>query len=123
MGKDWRDADKEGRPGNRGGLGLFKWEDIKTDKDKTHYLGNTVKSSTGRWMRGKKLDWFHTEKGQVEKNVDMNEIATIKRMEAEAMSEALGIYKEMDEVAEVTVNHNLVGDMVEERVIGLGMQR
>lgn len=28
--------------GTRGGQGLFKWEDVKTDKDRENYLGHRV---------------------------------------------------------------------------------
>jgi hypothetical protein len=41
------------REGNRGGLGLFKWDDIKQDVQKECYLGNSVKASSGRWQRHK----------------------------------------------------------------------
>ncbi|KAI8902198.1 hypothetical protein BC833DRAFT_574088 [Globomyces pollinis-pini] len=40
----------ESREGNRGGLGLFNWEDVKADKDREHYLGHSIKASTGRYV-------------------------------------------------------------------------
>lgn len=77
MGVDNRDLDKP-RTGNRGGLGLFQWVDIHASMDRTHYLGNTVKASTGRWAKQKNLDWFHLEKEST-KGVDLDELAEIKR--------------------------------------------
>jgi hypothetical protein len=46
------------REGNRGGLGLFKWDDIKQDQQKECYLGNSVKASTGRWQKHKSIPIF-----------------------------------------------------------------
>lgn len=77
------------RDGNRGGLGLFKWESIKHDKDAEHYLGSSVKAAFGRWQNNKDLDWYHKEKS-VGVSLERDEIAEMKRLEAEAMAEALG---------------------------------
>ncbi|KAI8909553.1 kinase phosphorylation protein-domain-containing protein [Gorgonomyces haynaldii] len=78
------------RSGNRGGLGLFKWDAVKDNhKEKDHYLGSTVKAAQGRWQKNKKLDWYHTDKAELDKKVDVDEIARIKLMEQEAMGLAL----------------------------------
>ena len=46
------------RDGNRGGLGLFKWDSVKEDhKNKEHYLGSTIKAAFGRWQKNKSI--FH----------------------------------------------------------------
>jgi Multiple myeloma tumor-associated len=122
------------RPGNRGGLGLFKWESIIKDADKTHYLGNTVKASSGRWTKGKNLNWFHVEKEQ-SKSVEVDEIAEIKRLERIAMEEALGIFRpadeEFDEEKQMEIERVEKERLVEEvrrserkeKIIGLGMRR
>ena len=91
-----RDREDKPRTGNRGGLGLFKWESITQDADKSHYLGNTVKASSGRWTKGKNLNWFHVEKEE-SKKVEIDEIAEIKRLERIAMEEALGIFRPAEE--------------------------
>ena len=37
------------RGGNRGGQGLFKWDDVKSDKHRENYLGHSLKASVGRF--------------------------------------------------------------------------
>ncbi|KAJ2996308.1 hypothetical protein HDV02_006629 [Globomyces sp. JEL0801] len=114
----------ESREGNRGGLGLFNWEDVKADKDREHYLGHSIKASTGRWQKNKNLNWFNEDKKD-NGNVDLDEIAEIKRLEAEAMAEALGatVMKQPeggvsnDEVKEL-IKKDLLAN--QDRVIGIG---
>ena len=129
-----REREDKPRDGNRGGLGLFKWESIHQDQDKTHYLGNTVKASTGRWAKQKNLDWFHIEK-ESSKSVDLDEIAEIKRLENIAMQQALGllgeksnsniedpeILKKEYEKERESIKRDLKRQIRNEKVIGLGV--
>ncbi|KAI8338380.1 kinase phosphorylation protein-domain-containing protein [Chlamydoabsidia padenii] len=41
------------RGGTRGGRDQFSWEDVKTDKDRENYLGNSLMAPVGRWQKGK----------------------------------------------------------------------
>lgn len=129
-----RDREDKPRTGNRGGLGLFKWESITQDADKSHYLGNTVKASSGRWTKGKNLNWFHVEKEE-SKKVEIDEIAEIKRLERIAMEEALGIFRpaeeEIDEERRMDMEREEKEQLVmeirrnerKEKIIGLGARR
>lgn len=107
------------RAGNRGGQGLFNWEAVKVDKQSDHYLGNTVRAAHGRWQKNRDLGWYHSEKKEVSGKVDTDEIAEIKRMEAEAMGQALGLNMRytQDQAVEVEegIKRNL-GEHQEEHV-------
>ncbi|KAI3648588.1 hypothetical protein MP228_006442 [Amoeboaphelidium protococcarum] len=46
------------RPGNRGGSGLFKWEDVKTDKHKSNYLGASIMARSENAERRGDILWF-----------------------------------------------------------------
>nr|KAJ3423117.1 hypothetical protein HK105_002513 [Polyrhizophydium stewartii] len=77
------------RGGNRGGQGLFQWDDVKSDQHRENYLGHSIKASVGRWQRGKDLEWFNKESG-ASAEVQQQELDEIRRLEEEAMAEALG---------------------------------
>ena len=78
------------RPGNRGGLGLFQWEDIKSDKQKSHYLGVSTRIGVNKWGT-KKDDYWYGKQVSAAGTVDKNEIVDVKARETEAMLEALGM--------------------------------
>ncbi|OLL22364.1 putative mannosyl-oligosaccharide glucosidase [Neolecta irregularis DAH-3] len=80
------------RGGNRGGQGLFKWDDIKEDKHRENYLGHSLKAPMGRWQKGKDLEWFNKKKdGNLSKEeIRREEIRKIKEAEEDALAEALG---------------------------------
>ncbi|KAJ3326249.1 hypothetical protein HDV06_000125 [Boothiomyces sp. JEL0866] len=110
------------REGNRGGLGLFRWENIKEDKHREIYLGNTVKCAVGRWQKNKNLNWFNEQKMAGETQVELDEIAEIKRKETEAMMEALGMKKAEDAVInqqDMTkiVKNELPEQIVDEKIV------
>ncbi|KAJ3246812.1 hypothetical protein HDU78_006119 [Chytriomyces hyalinus] len=81
------------RSGNRGGTGLFKWDDVKDDKHRENYLGHSINAPVGRWQKGKDLGWYAKNKDgeTVDSHVKHDEIADIKQKEADAMAEALGL--------------------------------
>ena len=122
--KDFAVRDNKG--GIRGGLGLFKWEDVAKDKDKTHYLGNTIRSSTGMWARKKDIFWFEGEETAA-KGVDIDELAEVKRREAEAMAEALGVFSSQP-LGDQVEAQNIIKKDIEERaflghkIVGLGLE-
>ncbi|KAF9081246.1 hypothetical protein BGX23_001102 [Mortierella sp. AD031] len=83
------------RGGTRGGQDQFKWEDVKEDKHRENYLGNSLLAPVGRWQKGRDLTWYAKDNSS---NTDADsalskkqaEIQNIKDAEAEAMAEALG---------------------------------
>ncbi|KAI9341636.1 kinase phosphorylation protein-domain-containing protein [Obelidium mucronatum] len=79
------------RSGNRGGTGLFKWEDVKDDKHRENYLGHSINAPVGRWQKGKDLGWYAKNKEDESNGVKEKEVRDIKELEAEAMAEALGL--------------------------------
>ncbi|KAF9922325.1 hypothetical protein FBU30_007590 [Linnemannia zychae] len=83
------------RGGTRGGHDQFKWEDVKEDKHRENYLGNSLLAPVGRWQKGRDLTWYaKAGTSGIDKDNErakkQAEIQSIKDAEAEAMAEALG---------------------------------
>ncbi len=86
------------RGGTRGGKDQFKWDDVKTDKDRECYLGHSVMAPVGRWQQGKDLTWYAKDKdGKKEKK---SEFQKAKDAEEKALMAALG-YKVVDKPEEI----------------------
>lgn len=74
----------------RGGQDQFNWDDVKVDKHRENYLGNSLMAPVGRWQKGKDLTWFSKDKKGGASASKAEEMAAVKAAEHEAMMAALG---------------------------------
>lgn len=82
------------RGGARGGHDQFSWEQIKNDKDRYNYLGNSIKAIVKKpWDQGAEADWYVKDavkpKAKVVDKSLMSEIELVKAQEREYMNEVL----------------------------------
>lgn len=76
--------------GSRGGQDQFNWNDVKVDKHRENYLGNSLMAPVGRWQKGKDLTWYSKDKKGGAPLSKADEMAAVKAAEHEAMLAALG---------------------------------
>ncbi|CAK6957610.1 multiple myeloma tumor-associated protein 2 [Scomber scombrus] len=76
--------------GVRGGQDQFNWDDVKVDKHRENYLGNSLMAPVGRWQKGKDLSWYARDKKGGAPLTKEEEIAAVKAAEHEALMAALG---------------------------------
>ncbi|XP_045907725.1 multiple myeloma tumor-associated protein 2 [Micropterus dolomieu] len=76
--------------GVRGGQDQFNWDDVKGDKHRENYLGNSLMAPVGRWQKGKDLTWYARDKKGSAALSKEEELAAVKAAEHEALMAALG---------------------------------
>ncbi|KAK1172233.1 multiple myeloma tumor-associated protein 2, partial [Acipenser oxyrinchus oxyrinchus] len=115
--------------GVRGGQDQFNWDEVKSDKHRENYLGNSLMAPVGRWQKGKDLTWYARDKqGSAAKSRE-EEMAAVRQAEQEAMMAALG-YKNQtrqptgltkEDLADACRREGVEGDLKDvDRVSGLG---
>uniref|UniRef100_A0A8C5DK04 Chromosome 1 open reading frame 35 n=1 Tax=Gouania willdenowi TaxID=441366 RepID=A0A8C5DK04_GOUWI len=118
--------------GVRGGQDQFNWDEVKVDKHRENYLGNSLMAPVGRWQKGKDLTWYARDKTGKARPSKEEELAAVKEAEHEALMAALG-HKSMkraptgltkEDLVEVCRREEPEGDERNvDRVSGLGSSR
>ena len=90
-----RDKNPYRTSGTRGGRGLFNWEDVKKDKYRHNYLGNSLKARVGKRAEQHDAFWWTRKPGETDAasaaKARRAELEEVKRRDDAIMAQALGL--------------------------------